>query len=198
MPQVAPKPDPTTGEPRPPRAPVLKEDHHEKSRVDPTKANYPPAPEGEGPVLEWYQSSARDFFLMGVYASIALLLFAILRDWGFGWMSTWWMWLIILAPIPVFSLVVRFQQRVGISAGAEWFASDRTTYVRVYELAEVKLEGTYGGWDLSLEDRVGGRALVNLRDVQWDRDLWDLVYNGIVYSVQQGAKTNARADSMFR
>lgn len=115
-----------------------------------------------------------------------------LRDWGISWMSTWWLWLFIAWPPFVFYFIGK---SVGISAGADWFAV-KTGYVETYELAQVKVVGTSGGlaWDLELKDKQGNELSINLREIQTNRDLWDLVYNGIVHSVQRGsAKTNTRA-----
>ncbi len=124
--------------------------------------------------------------------SVILIAFGTLRDWGIGWMSTWWLWLFVIWPPFVFYFIGR---SVGISAGADWFAI-KNGHVDTYELTEVKIVGTSGGlaWDLELKDESGNELSINLREIQTNRDLWDLVYNGIVYSVQRGsAKTNPSA-----
>lgn len=124
--------------------------------------------------------------------SVILIGFGTLRDWGIDWMSTWWLWLFVIWPPFVFYFIGR---SVGISAGADWFAV-KNGYVDTYELTEVKVVGTSGGlaWDLELQDKSGNELSINLREIQTNRDLWDLVYNGIVYSVHRGsAKTNPHA-----
>ncbi|MBB5069976.1 hypothetical protein BJ969_003064 [Saccharopolyspora gloriosae] len=159
---------------------------------DPDRADYPAAPEGHGPVLEWHQGRASTSILGGFFLLLILFLFMCLRDWGISWMSTWWLWLFIAWPPFVFYFIGK---SVGISAGADWFAV-KTGYVETYELAQVKVVGTSGGlaWDLELKDKQGNELSINLREIQTNRDLWDLVYNGIVHSVQRGsAKTNTRA-----
>ncbi|GAB2669161.1 hypothetical protein GCM10027271_31240 [Saccharopolyspora gloriosae] len=191
MPEIAPKPNSLTGNPRPPRAPVSA-DYSGDVKNDPDRADYPAAPEGHGPVLEWHQGRASTSILGGFFLLLILFLFMCLRDWGISWMSTWWLWLFIAWPPFVFYFIGK---SVGISAGADWFAV-KTGYVETYELAQVKVVGTSGGlaWDLELKDKQGNELSINLREIQTNRDLWDLVYNGIVHSVQRGsAKTNTRA-----
>lgn len=76
----------------------------------------------------------------------------------------------------------------GYSAGADWLATHRKGYVKLYELSSVKVEHTAGGQslDISLTDIHGGFAGASLRQLQRKRALWDLVYNGIAYSVLHG------------
>ncbi|GAA3359644.1 hypothetical protein [Saccharopolyspora gregorii] len=191
MPEIAPKPNPHTGKPRPPRAPVSA-NYSGDEKNDPAKAKYPTAPDGRGPVLEWHQSRASTSVLSGFFLLLILLVIMCLRDWGVSWMGTWWLWLFIIWPPFVFYFIGK---SVGISAGSDWFAV-KNAYVDTYELTEVKVVGASGGlaWDLELKDKQGNELSINLREIQTNRDLWDLVYNGIVHSVQRGsAKTNPRA-----
>ena len=49
---------------------------------------------------------------------------------------------------------------------------------------------------LDLKDRDGREVRVNSSDVQEDRDIWDLVYNGMLHSVIiGGAETNGMVHS---
>ncbi len=187
MPQVAPKPDSVTGEPRPPQAPVITT-WKDEGKTDPAEAKFPPAPEGEGPVLEWYQGPENEMLKAGFALSVLVVAFLCLVDWGFSWMSTWWLWLFAVWPPIVFYFLGRSG---GYSAGAEWFATRRQSYVRLYELKSVKVDYTAGGQSISLEltDIHGGFAGASLRQLQRKRALWDLVYNGIAYSVLQGPAT---------
>lgn len=195
MSPVTPPPDSATGEPRPPRAPVLREDMAEKSKINPARAKYPAAPDGEGPVLEWYQRSPKEYLTIGLGFAVVLMAFVSLALFSFRWVSVWWMWAIVVSPIPIFYLVGRAK---GFSAGAEWFAVRSDTYVRVYELTSVTVHGTAGSWNLELKDKHGGWAQISLREIQYNRDLWDLVYNGIAHSVLKGAATaNGRTLGML-
>lgn len=191
-----PRPNPQTGEPRPPKAPVFSV-WGELERNSSKKARYPDAPAGRGPVLEWYQGTAS----AGLYAGfvVAAIVFGALclMDWGFEWMETWWLWIFVVIPIPAWALIGR---QHGISAGADWFALKKG-YVDTYELTEVKVEGASGGlaWTLELADKKGTEMSVDAADIQANSKLWDLVYNGILYSVQQGsAKTNPKALDKLR
>ncbi|WP_222429443.1 hypothetical protein [Saccharopolyspora dendranthemae] len=113
-------------------------------------------------------------------------------------MGTWWLWIFVLIPLPIWALLGG--KKHGISAGADWFALKKG-YVDTYELTEVKVEGASGGlaWTLELADKKGTEMSVDAADIQANSKLWDLVYNGILYSVQQGsAKTNPKALDKLR
>lgn len=128
----------------------------------------------------------------GFFVSILIFAFGCLRDWGFSWMWTMpALWIFVAAPPVLWYFLGR---RTGISAGADWFAV-KGGHVDVYELTKVRIVGTSGGlsWDLELADRKGTELSINLREIQANRDLWDLVYNGIAHSVNRGAKTNPKA-----
>lgn len=190
MPTAARKPHQNTGEPRPPRAPVRSASAGVEGRKA-SSAKYPDAPSTARPVLEWYQDTVRFSVASGLLMSAIVVAFLCFRDWGFGWVSTWWLWIFVAIP-PVWMYFVG--KRYGISAGADWFAM-KDAYVDTYDLVEVKLVGASGGlaWDLTLRDKKGDAVTVGLRDIESNRDLWDLVYNGIVHSVGRGAKTNGKA-----
>ncbi|MBE9376554.1 hypothetical protein IQ251_19055 [Saccharopolyspora sp. HNM0983] len=166
----------------------------EKNNGRSARARCPGSPVGEGPALEWYQRSIREYFVIGVWFSVFLAGFVSLALWGFEWIYVWWMWAIVVSPIPLYSLVGRAK---GFSAGAEWFAVRSETYVRLYELSEVAVHGTAGSWNLELKDKHDGWAQVSLREVQYNRDLWDLVYNGIVYSVANGASAGTQTRNVL-
>lgn len=187
VPQVAPKPDTTTGEPRPPRAPVITTWPNE-GKTDPTTAKYPPAPEGEGPILEWYQGEGNEMVKGGFALSVLVVIFGCIIDWGLYWMATWWLWLFVIWPPIVFYFLGRSG---GYSAGADWFATRTKGYVKLYELKSVKVEYTAGGESVGIEltDVHGGFAGASLRQLQRKRALWDLVYNGIAHSVLKGTAT---------
>ncbi|SFS55665.1 hypothetical protein [Saccharopolyspora flava] len=187
MPQVSPKPDVLTGEPRPPQAPVITTWKTE-GKTDRARAKFPPAPEGEGPILEWYQAEGSEAVKAGSALSVLGILYLCLRDWGISWMATWWLWLFIIWPPIVFYFLGRSG---GYSAGADWLATTNKTYVKLYELKTVKVSYTAGGQSIAIEltDVHGGFAGASLRQLQRRRALWDLVYNGIAHSVLHGTAT---------
>ncbi|MBE9376553.1 hypothetical protein IQ251_19050 [Saccharopolyspora sp. HNM0983] len=164
----------------------------EKNGIDPDQAQCPSPAEGERPRLEWYQRSPKDSVVTGLWVAAALAVVMTVALWGFAWVGLWYMWLILLAQ-PVF-FYFRGRQP-GFSAGADWFARSDKSRVRTYELAEVKVSGTMGSGDLEMRDEHGGYVLLSLLEIQYNRDLWDLVYNGIVHSVASGAGANARTMS---
>lgn len=180
-------PDKKTGEPRPHRAPVAVTSQH-RGKTNPKRAQFPSAPPGEGPVLEWYQATNDTGVKAGLFASFLVFAFLCLKDWGFDWVTTWGLWVFVIIPIPAFYFYVRSG---GFSAGADWFATSKKTYVKLYELTKVTVTNSVGvqPWGLELQDKHGGFAGVSLREVQQNRELWDLVYNGIAHSVLRGAAT---------
>lgn len=139
-------------------------------------------------MLEWYQQTNDTGIKAGLFASFLVVGFLCLKDWGMSWMSSWVLWMFVLVPIPVFYL---YGRAGGLSAGADWFASSRKTYVKLYELSSVTVTESVGvqPWQLELRDKYGGYAGTTLREVQQNRALWDLVYNGIAYSVLHGLAT---------
>jgi hypothetical protein len=97
------------------------------------------------------------------------------------------MWLVVLLGII---LIHGAERRMKVSAGAEWLQR-RRSWVRTYELRRVTAHSTPSGIEIRLAD-LGGRELSVLSDeIQRDRYMWDLVYNGIMHSViAGGAETN--------
>jgi hypothetical protein len=185
--QLPPRPDPQTGEPRPPEAPV---DGHRRTAERDEKARHkvPSPPAGGGPVLEWFHSTRNSAWISAlVFPVIGFALYTV-WDGGFGWMKAWYLWAILLAPIP---LMYWKTSGVAMSAGADWFSRSEGRHLWTYELVKVKVSvGGTGRW-LDLEDARGGMLYMNEVDIQQNPKLWDLVYLGILYSVHEGgAETN--------
>ncbi|GAA3355925.1 hypothetical protein GCM10020366_17980 [Saccharopolyspora gregorii] len=155
---------------------------------DPARARFPSAPPGAGPVLEWFQESNSNGIKSGIFVASLIAAFLSLKDWGFDWTTTWGLWAFVLAPIPIFYL---YSRSGGLSAGSDWFATSRRRHVQLYELTKVTVTNPAGvdAWVLELTDRNGGFTGAKLREVQQNRALWDLVYNGIVHSVNSGTAT---------
>lgn len=186
--RLAPKPDPVTGLPRPPHAPV-EGDWRPTDRETPQRAKVPKPPEGGSPTLEWFQTSRPNKLVPGLIGVVVMLAFFCIRDTGFDWMRTWWLWIFVVIPVPIFYLIMRDP----MSAGADWF-NYNGSFVRTYELSSVQI--SYGGAAtyLDLEDSGERTVSVQLHVVQQNRALWDLVYNGILHSVHRGrAATNRDA-----
>ncbi|MGH3440270.1 MAG: WXG100 family type VII secretion target [Sciscionella sp.] len=195
---LPPMPDPETGEPRPPRALTdafagKPKRHSDDGRVSPETVT---APAGKGRTLEVYRVSLKDALVTGsILFGIGFVLYCVWSwfDTGnpVGWMTTWWLWLIILSflllPLPQY-------RGSTLSAGADWVMRDGKDWVETYKLTKVKLGKYAGGYTLDLADWTGRRFTVNLYTIQSSPWVWDLVYNGILHSVTEGeVKTNKLA-----
>jgi hypothetical protein len=109
---------------------------------------------------------------------------------GFSWMTDWVFWLIVLLGPLIMFLTNRSQ---WMAAGADWFASD-TGWVKIYDLTEVELAGSGASPRLYLTDAEGRVAHAELRRMQANSRLWDLVYNGIIHSLHtRNVKLNTAA-----
>ena len=198
--ELPPKPDRDTGDPRPPRAPgfLYKEksaEEENRGRVtDPDKV--PAPPDGEGPLLAWFKASRRRALLVTAWG---LLLYplgvTVLQGISIEWMSYWQPW----AVLPFLLLAVYFAQRTVVcAAGAEWLKVGNA-WVRLYELVEIKAKHRSNAIHLDFKDSAGRSVMVQAQDLQGSRDLWDLVYNGILHSViANGAATNGLVHKAFK
>ncbi|QGK69537.1 hypothetical protein GIY23_08370 [Allosaccharopolyspora coralli] len=185
------KPDPQTGQPRPPRAPLENgwRRSEDKSRNGATKVPQPPP--AAGPVLEWFHPSHGRLWTFIALSVVVVAGVFTLKDGGLAWMGTWWLWLFFL-PLPVFFLAR--ERNLRIAAGADWLAYGNSS-LRTYELTKIHV--TVGGvaHQLILEDAHGGRLeYVPIHELQLNRELWDLVYLGLLHSTyENGADVNRMA-----
>lgn len=152
-------------------------------------------------MLEWYHGAVDSIWMSSLFVAALCSAIITLKDWGFGWTGTWYLWALVVGPALLWAVWhVLIADRWGISAGADWLAL-KSGYIDLYELTEVEVIGTSGGlaWDLELTDKKGSELSINIRELQANQALWDLVYNGILYSVQRGsARTNQRALDKLR
>jgi len=196
---LPPKPDRETGQPRPPRAPGLlfkqkSEAVEARERVnDPGRA--PASPEGEGPVLAWYKSSQRRALRMAAWGvPVFIVGVTLLQGFSVEWMKFWQVWLVVLLFIVG---LYYLERKVECAAGAEWLKVGKT-WVRLYELVQVKAKHRSNALHLDFEDSAGRWVMVRAQDLQRSRELWDLVYNGVLHSViAGGAKTNGLVHKVF-
>lgn len=188
-PEPAALPDPNTGEPRPPRAPV-ESNWRSYDRAKDLKPDLPP--EGKGPALEWFADSRQFRWQVSLLAFLVLVIFAVLKD-GTHWMQAWWMWLIIVGFSSLFMLG---RKNMKMTAGADWLRV-KNVWLDTYRLKKVEVtEDTKPGVRIVLADQ-RYELDTKILNLQKNRDLWDLVYNGILHSVQNGAKVNGRAVRHF-
>lgn len=199
-PALPPRPEPQTGEPFPPHGRAFKgiDRAPELNRSRETRLSHKPdPPPGMGPALVWHKESKRGKVTTFV-GSFALLfvggsLIAVLDGGGpFDWMGAWQLWAIILVTAYLITGPLTY---VVLSAGADWFQATtvrfgvrrKTTVIRFYELREIKADFAGVTWWLTLMGDEGGIHLA-LHEWQYDRRMWDLVYNGILHSVAAGAE----------
>jgi hypothetical protein len=96
-----------------------------------------------------------------------------------------------------------------ISAGADWVQWHerenwyqlpwcKPYHLKTYRLTQI--EGHVAGvnWHLRLWDEDGRSRDCPWVELQPDRRIWDLVYNGILHSVAAGAEINSLAIDMLR
>lgn len=190
-PELPPKPDPQTGEPRPPRAPLERGWRAPASKHKRGRSKVAEPPEGEGPILEWFYPTRGSNIMIGLLMSLVIVVFLCIRDFGFSWMATWWLWLFVI-PWPFFFMLS--QRSIRISAGADWLIYNKSGLIKTYELTKVNVKIGGAAHYLDIEDRHGNGISTHVLYFQFNRELWDLVYNGILHSVhEQGAETNQLA-----
>ena len=184
------RPDSATGDPRPLRAPV------EPSWVEYGPPGAPPGPRKlpppeEGPLLEWHRHDRKMRFgaaAFGFFVPASLLVYnLIVTGEGLRFLtqpriSVAWYFLILL-PFLSAAIFYRHFNREFVAAGAGWVAHN-SGWVRTYDLIQVKVEIDAQPFLYLLDSDL--RAIrPPLREIQQNRDLWDLVYNGILHSFQE-------------
>ena len=129
---------------------------------------------------------------MGFVASFAVMFgFMTAYSWVKGreplsWTNHWLTWVIVLGAPILLAATVRGER---LSAGADWLIHGGT-FLKTYELEFIQAEQTWNGSELNLLDLHGNRIEVKIRTLQFNPELWDLVYNGILHSVANGARVN--------
>jgi hypothetical protein len=181
------KPDPVTGLPRPPAAP-LDGNWGSGHRRSTNRGRKPPdPPPGQGPTLEWTTSPWKGV-PGGVAFMVALgIVFLTLRNGGIDWATSWVNWLIILI-ITTLGVLFAAWSVGGLAAGAEWIRYGKD-WVRTYELTDVRLGVPRSPTTLVLRDTEDREFSMGLTMFQKNPDLWNLVYNGILHSVHYGGAT---------
>lgn len=194
---LPPRPDPLTGEPRPPRAPVEASHDEGFPEIDPRRrpTKLPP---GEGPMLEWYRVTNRYALALGALAAVFVFVggFLVDGDFDFQWVTSPWGLLVPGLPLAAAGLLYWHFRTQWVAAGAEWVANP-TGWVQVYELTEVHTLIEVVKVRLCLTDTAGHKMDAQLDLLQHNRDLWDLVYNGILHSIRERDVTVDRTARML-
>ncbi|MDV6012294.1 hypothetical protein [Haloechinothrix sp. LS1_15] len=196
--QLPPMPDRETGEPRPPRAPVIRPAKNSRQRW--SRFRVPKPPPGEGPPLEWdYGSLKRQieafFVTMVIFIGFFTVYDLLDSDRGmFDWATDRTMWILFV----VFSFLFSFGVYIGtVAAGADWLMQ-RKHFIKTYELTSIELEPAINKYTFELQDRYGNEVSVSELALLGNRRLWNLVYNGIRHSVVNGAYIDSRAISRLQ
>jgi hypothetical protein len=190
--KLPPKPDPDTGLPKPPAGPLDNSWGSSHRRPTDRSTSPPASPEGQGRAIEWITRTWKGAYQ--VTATYLVLLFGLfsLKYWGIGWTTDWVLWLVIAVLCGIGTLISG--ATIAQEAGADWFRYGKSSWVKTYELNEVKLDKAWGADRLELKDTDGREVSIKIINIQDNPDLWNLVYNGILHSVHYGGATaNERA-----
>ena len=203
-PDLPPRPDSHTGEPFPPHGLSYFGGEQQPHYADPTReqrlSRRPKPPPGKGPVLAWHRES-RSGKVMGVIVGLALMLalvagVSLVRGMGLSAFKYWQIWIVI--AVFTFLTTSPFTY-LTYAAGADWLLVERSrwgikkrVWLDLYNLT--KIDASYGGttFHLWLYGKGGGFSR-STQELQMDRRIWDLVYNGILHSVASGAQVSNQA-----
>ncbi|RZS36975.1 hypothetical protein EV193_106210 [Herbihabitans rhizosphaerae] len=122
-----------------------------------------------------------------VFVSFGVAIYTF-EDGGFGWTGHWLLWLLLAGAGWLGYASGHYHV---MSAGADWFRDGQ--FIKTYELTSVRISGYAGGWNLILKDKDGREATTHYARLQSNPRLWDLVYNGILHSICDGASVNRDA-----
>ncbi|QGK72092.1 hypothetical protein GIY23_06485 [Allosaccharopolyspora coralli] len=147
-------------------------------------------------MLEWYRHSQRYAIGMGVLGAILIGVFVGLRQGlDYSWLSMPWTWAAIaVAGLGMYGIF----RKVGAAVGADWLKVGKM-WVLLYELTDIKVRHRGMSMHLDLKDSRSRSLQVRVDELQEDRDMWDLVYNGLMHSVLvNGANTNRGVHSRLK
>lgn len=213
FPELPPKPDAATGEPFPPHAPGFKNEKGVLPEHDPVRStrlsHKPNPPGGMGPVLAWHRESRLgnlNGFLVAFAIAVGVCTLASLAGgYGLVGLTFWPVWILVVVFAYLMSSPLDYQTT---STGADWIKWDynrrwyqrraRHNHLKTYELT--RIEGYFAGGMLHLrfEDLEGRGADRQVGDLQRDRRIWDLFYNGLLHSVANGAQINQVATELLK
>jgi hypothetical protein len=190
-------PDRETGLPRPPRAPNFlgnrlppEDDLSRDSRL----SGKPQPPDDQGPVLAWYRSSRRGAVSAGIVGVVVIVgVLYLIKGFNVKVFEYWWVWLVaILAGAGIYFST----KKSWCAAGADWFTFQKS-WVKTYELAEIKTRFFSNTIYVYLTDEDGRKVEAPISIIQEDRLIWDLLYNGIRHSIARGAELTGTARNYF-
>lgn len=201
---LPPRPDRETGEPFPPHglsyfrggAAAPDQDLHREGSL----SYRPDPPLGLGPVLAWHRESRRGKVVLLLTSAAILIVgtvaISVFHSAGLSILTAWPIWLIIAVGVVLISSPFSY---FTYAAGADWLMVERSrwgvksrAWIDLYELT--KIDASYGGttFHLWLYDKDMGLTRSS-EELQRDRRIWDLLYNGILHSVANGAQVSNQA-----
>ncbi|WP_427915656.1 hypothetical protein [Rhodococcus sp. KRD162] len=173
-------PDQVTGEPRPPTA------HRGEARAHwvtmPGNLEKSIVPIEYGPALEAYEEPRKSKLLLAILLLVFGILVFTVPIRSFDWIWYWW------PPFMVFGLpILQYYKSLGdrVLAGARW-VQQRDEWISTYEITKIRSTTVGLNRASKIEDIHGNKLILVLRDAQMNPLLWNLVYNGIAYSVAHG------------
>ncbi|WP_406629879.1 hypothetical protein [Amycolatopsis sp. WGS_07] len=201
---LPPRPDSQTGEPFPPHGLSYFGGEQQPHHADPTREKRlsyrPEPPPGKGPVLAWHRESRSGKILSAVVGLVLMLALvagvSLVRGMGLSAFKYWQLWIVI--AVFTFLTTSPFTY-LTYAAGADWLLVERSrwgikkrVWLDLYSLT--KIDASYGGttFHLWLYNKDGGFSRSS-QELQSDRRIWDLVYNGILHSVANGAQVSHQA-----
>lgn len=194
MPELPPKPDPDTGEPRPPRAPVPA--RHEATRTNRTRRK-PEPPDGRGPtlVLAHYREQARYPLLHALKAATTFAVLLLLISSGFT-VTEWFV--LPVAGLHFVGYLLFFGQRELVSCGAEWVQHNHHWIRGTYEISRVDYAYDSRGEQPRLVlDKHVHRLNIPVDILYSNQELWDYVHLALRHSVANRAELTAAAREQF-
>lgn len=201
---LPPRPDSQTGEPFPPHAPGYRREEvtPERNSLRESRLSYKPKPPaGMGPMLAWHRLSVKGK-VVRYFIALAMLvggmsLITLSRGDGVDWIQYWQLWVLFVPGAFLMSSPLTYET---LSAGPDWLQIDvrrpfrRTDsgHIGLYELIQIEGSTSPTGHFLRIEDEhVSSERQID--EWQGDRRIWDLIYNGILHSVANGASINRHA-----
>ncbi|WP_344854098.1 hypothetical protein [Amycolatopsis ultiminotia] len=121
---------------------------------------------------------------------------SLVRGEGLSAFQYWQLWIVIAVFTFLTSSPFTY---LTYAAGADWLMVERSrwgvkkrTWIDLYNLT--KVDASYGGttFHLWLHSKEGGFSR-STEELQRDRRIWDLTYNGILHSVASGAQVSNQA-----
>ncbi|WP_216207018.1 hypothetical protein [Amycolatopsis aidingensis] len=212
FPQLPPRPNPDTGEPLPPHAPGYSGPDHpgNNPRLAGPMFGPPEPPPGMGPCLAWHRDditgNIRRYIVALAILALGSSVLSLLRGDTFGDALTYWpVWIVIVVFAYLMSDPLTFKT---MSAGADWLQwgtrkrwyhrTPRAGHVKFYDLVSITASGSGITIYLRLEDTEGNVLYRMPHALQQNRHIWDLLYNGILHSVANGAEIDNLAIKALR